>query len=414
MIHFSDTIHSQFKPFNAAENYFDFSWLPGKLGNRKFKQVCLNGTKLVVKESRVHSKTRFIDVAKRVAIIASYATLFIPAIMLGIKGYYRSRYQISTAQPKKAGTYKAAGHAMGETAKKVRIASYNLLFPQMAYNEKLDKKKATAIGYSQDSEGNVYENSQFRTPLAIQNMLHSKADIVCLQEVNSKIYQQIKNDKKLSAKYHFSILGAHNPQHGVCVLYNKKMFQDVSAKANGVFHRVSLNGAKIKNKNRTHLHLDLKDKVTGKELRVISCHMEDPRSFTTGKKDTHAKEVLKTALEGAHQENRITIVAGDMNQDQFGDAPVSDKSKIAHPDLKLASAFKGFFEAGFAVDDDLSPSEYYKVNNFFDNSPLVEKDRRIDWIFAKGAKPMPINPQGLHIDKRASDHRLVLAEIELA
>ena len=111
------------------------------------------------------------------------------------------------------------------------------------------------------------------------------------------------------------------------------------------------------------------------------------------------------------------IIAGDMNQDQYGDA--DDGGERRAPDLRAASAFQPFFSNGFEVVDDLSPTEMKRADPQDFNSPVVEGDekRRIDHVVAKVnglGVVLKLKAHELHrFDVNGSDHKMVAMRIRL-
>lgn len=297
-----------------------------------------------------------------------------------------------------------------DTAGKISILTYNVLFPQMP--GKHESPFSTEIGYSQDINGNIYENSAFRQEIALKNILNSKNDINCLQEVSKDFFDKLsvaleKEGYKGEWRY-------HNRRHGVAIFYKQDKFQKLhSFQGHFAVQKVDQNGKKLTfpdgkpdlNK-RVHLVVDLKHKTSQKVLRIASCHFHDP-SILEGTKTGHVDAVMQSLNEKSDYLLDKIVVAGDFNQDQWGD---KENLQIT-PDLRHASALQSLFKEGFLVDDDLSPSEYKRSDPKDFNSSLIPKDRKIDHIFVKSLDGNLVQPVSVPFDRfdpRASDHRAVI------
>jgi endonuclease/exonuclease/phosphatase family metal-dependent hydrolase len=238
-----------------------------------------------------------------------------------------------------------------------------------------------------------------------KNILKSNLDVICVQEVTGDMIKKLKSTE-LGKKYHL-IWSEHAPNsHGVGILYKKNRFkvlnQMTSQCGYGIpdAHRLG----QTFSKKRTHVIIDLKDSTTQKVHRVVSGHFPDPRDFAKAEKGTYVTKVIESAAAAASYEVDQTIIAGDMNQDEWGDFGTS-KPSVGSP--TLATAFQPFVTRGFRADKNLDASEYDKAD--FDNGHIFSKGRRIDWVWVKGAKPthLPIK----RFDPRGSDHRLVAVSV---
>lgn len=112
-----------------------------------------------------------------------------------------------------------------ETASRISVLTYNVLFPQLP--GKHESPFSTEIGYSQDHEGNVYENSAFRQEIVLQNILNSKSDIHCLQEVSQDHFNKLSaalEKEGYKGEYRY-----HNRKHGVAIFYKQDKFQQLDS-----------------------------------------------------------------------------------------------------------------------------------------------------------------------------------------
>ena len=283
--------------------------------------------------------------------------------------------------------------------------------------------------HSDELHEEIYENSKERTKIMINNLLNADLDIVCLQEVSnlkygglSSIYDNIISNKLLIEKYNFTELRIHpilRYSHGVMILYKKK-FKFISDKF------VTIQSAKNKERFCSIVSLE----YNGKKICVVSCHFYDPRDY-----DTHEGKVIQmnsvlTAIK--EKECDLKIIAGDFNQDQYGDLNVEGKPIDPWEPFgpKKASVFKPLsldtedITQRYTFDDDLSPSEYTK--NIDPKTPSTYnttiipkineygKTRRIDWIFCNDKQGQVPKTISLHnFDFRASDHSLKAVSIYL-
>lgn len=294
-----------------------------------------------------------------------------------------------------------------KTAEKIRLGTYNILFPQIKFPP---NKFCTTIGYSADENGKLYNNIDSRLEIIQKNLHGAKLDVVCLQEVTKKIYNILS--EAFANDYHL-IWAAHpNSFHGVAVLYKKGRFSKLSSSPIAVSiptHDKTAGSTFLK--ERIHLMVDLQDVTSKKVFRVVSCHLLDPRDHIN--KDIHVKEVVDS-VEPMSEDYCIdrTIIAGDMNQDQFGDKGVKGpqdlkKSNSTTNDLNHISAFKPLLEHHFYTDGNLAPSSFYKTN--YENGPILASKRRIDWIWSKNFQP--VSEELPSFDNTGSDHALVVSTI---
>ena len=128
----------------------------------------------------------------------------------------------------------------------------------------------------------------------------------------------------------------------------------------------------------------------------------------------------------------LNIIAGDFNQDQYGD--LNEKGDLIDPSEPhgpiKASVFKPLsldtedITQRYTFDDDLLPSEYTKHIDLKTpstyNTTIIPKTyidgetRRIDWIFCNDKNGRAPNTISLHnFDFRASDHSLKAVSINL-
>lgn len=313
------------------------------------------------------------------------------------------------------------------TAKKVHVTvgSYNILFPQTF---PITHKIATAVGYHENAAGEFVDNSAYRIQVISKNICRANLDVNCLQEVSKEFFETLQknlrenyegvwaphdgNMPKPGSSHQVNNDGSiFNPKlnkHGVAIFYKKDQFDMLQSYANFFIND------KIR---KRHLMLDLQDKKTGLVTRYATCHLTDPRQWTGQNKTQHIDAVLKDA----HRDYKVDmiVIAGDMNQDQFGDLPTNK------PDLLSATAFQplvinGYKHGAENLDPKNFPSTEVKKgdNDYSPSGKLVTTGRMIDHIFVKSVNPnikptIKLPPIPKIFDERGSDHKMVVSVISL-
>lgn len=312
----------------------------------------------------------------------------------------------------------------------LNLATYNVLFSQKEGDHQ--NKFNTPAGYSQDHTGNVKPNDAWRLELKTKSIISANPDTLALQEITD---EEFKHYQRALPGYVGVFSGTHTDlvSHGVAIFYKADQFQLLGAQKGSFQGQKRENGVLKKTKKglpsysrRSHLLLDLQDKKTGTIVRVVSCHLVDPRDWIGHEKSAHAAAVVKHALEKSlHYKVDLVAVCGDMNQDQFGDDPTNKRRK----DIKSITAFRPFAHQ-FVHDNSKRPTEYDKnpndPNGF--NGLMQSTKRKIDWIFLKKSeevaltqKPVRLDWQRLTeqhseltpgtIDIRGSDHILTMTQV---
>lgn len=321
----------------------------------------------------------------------------------------------------------------------ITIGTYNILFPGK-FNEYY-VPSGSPVGFNylpspyKPNSGKfhqvIFENSVMRRDIMINNLINADLDIVCLQEVSnvgslSSVYTTIVNNELLKDQYNFSKLQIHptfsdvgNVGHGVMILYKKKKFNLISDDS------VLIPNAKNR-KLRFCSIVSLE--YNKKKICVVSCHFYDSRDYIKNK-NIQMDNVLAAINK---KECDLNIIAGDFNQDQYGDLNVNGELIYSREPNgpKKASVFKPLsldtedITQRYTFDDDLLPSEYTK--NIDSKTPstynttIIPKTniygatRRIDWIFCNDKNGRVPNTISLHnFDFRASDHSLKAVSINL-
>ena len=293
------------------------------------------------------------------------------------------------------------GVNVAKTAQAITVGTYNILFPQMSMPP---NQYSTDMGYDVNDQNVPVENSATRLPRIVKNIRDSNLDVICLQEVVSETFDKLVAEL---GKDYTIVWAPHEKFHGVGIMYKNKVFNERFKKLEHVdVPLVNTATGEIFNKKRAHIMIDLE--LKGSVYRIVSCHLQDPREFKTNK-DLHVKEVVQRTLntpppEGSNYTIARYIIAGDMNQDQHADI---GETNVPFESEKWASCFQPFLDNDFNVDGNYSSSEWTK--EFKQNALPVSKNRRIDWIWLKDLRPVPINLSGQ--DQLASDHSLVASTI---
>lgn len=375
---------------NPFENYWFFEGVSDRLGYHKYNAVNSGGKVIEILKtsdpSHPLSKT-ILTIVK----LFSLLTVIVPAAMLAGKFLYRWNHRFRLhPQPLSIN-------------ERITVGTYNILFPQSLDPAGKPAKFSTNIGFSADDKGKLYENSAFRVGIIAKNILTADLDIVCVQEMTDHMEGALTTS--LKEKYSLKWI-KHQKFHGVGILYKKDKFDLLAEKVLNltVLMEDSLNPGLYSPSRRVHILQDLLDKTTKKVFRVVSSHMFDPRSLQDIEKQTN--DVI-TFAESDPQGYLIdrTIIAGDMNQDQFGDAKSPPQGVT--PSENLATSFKPFIKEAYHVDGNLDSTEYEKKEA--DKGPMVEKGRCIDWIWVRDIKPEHLPVQ--NFDCRGSDHALVASVI---
>jgi endonuclease/exonuclease/phosphatase family metal-dependent hydrolase len=314
------------------------------------------------------------------------------------------------------------------TAGKVSVLTYNILFPQT--NGMHENPFSTGIGYSQSGD-TVFENSAQRIPIIIQNIKNADMDVNCLQEVTKGVFDKIQ----ASLPGYEGVYAQHKSKslapnaHGVAIFYKKHrfvhladtltIFQQQKKDENGKLEFYPIDPSNPNKPTapvmlrRAHLMTDLKDKLTGKITRFVSCHLDDPRNAIGLEKQAHVKRVVYSALDfkkTAYKPDNV-VIAGDFNQDQWGDASRKQTVKTSTPNMKRATALQPFFTNNFVADGNLDSTEFERQNPKYFNSAIVPQNRKIDHIYVKS---MNSNAQPTYLplhnfNTAGSDHRAIAA-----
>ncbi len=325
-------------------------------------------------------------------------------------------------QPLKYGVVAPKCILVTEAIESFVIGTYNVLFPQPFIKGKF----SSSAGYSVTSDNMVIPNDTWRRQIKIMNILTSNPNCLALQEVTQDEFDEYQS--KLTG--YSGMLCLHpNAVHGVAIFYKTAEFHLIGA-IEGAFHQQIVKNNKDGSlttftKSRVHLIADLQDKLSGMILRIVSCHLFDPRDQPKEKKCRHLEAVVTHANIRMEYALDMTAICGDLNQDQYGDdVTLHLKENAKAVGWQFISAF-GPFIGKYGIDNNLRPTEYQKDLSKVDGE-MISTKRKTDWIFIKiGNSIHEFKNKGIVLksgkypnlmidehDLRGSDHALTLTRIE--
>lgn len=312
------------------------------------------------------------------------------------------------------------------------VGTYNILSPQP--EGKHYDKRTSALGYEQTALGYIRPNTEFRREIIIKNLITADLDIYCLQEVVQEEFQALLDN--LSESGYHGIYAPHNPaaqyasssnlSDGVAILFKAHKFSVLNITPSpfvyqsttpSVFNPFQQGCQSFL--QRAHLITDLQDAQTGTIFRLVSCHLIDPCLFQSRSEKTLQVEALlqstsDDALTPLPYPIETIIVAGTMNQDQYGDADLDYQGGMQYPDLTQSTLFQPFWRQGYFFDGSFTPSEYKRKVMLDFNCQVISSRRKVDYIFVKttALEDLSLLPHEInYFDNRGSDHKLVASEI---
>ena len=355
---------------NIFDNYWYLDGLSEKFGYQRFKQLNIRGDMIEVTEAPSVVLTLYTIFISFIKFLTMW-TVIVPAITMAGKTNFRLTHSFVLSEKPL------------ELAERIRVGTYNVLFPQKMING-APSKFGNNVGYNLDGKGVLLENSEMRTEIIAKNILRADLDVICLQEITDEMGQDLKEVLKDSYELKWVKHGIHD---GVGILYKNNKFDLLNEQTSTIHVQMEdlLNpGSYQPSPPRTQLRLDLKDMNTDKIFRIVSCHMFDPNSLQN--KEDQTKKVIEFAEEtpGDYTLDRI-VIAGDMSQDQFGDAQSPPQNVM--PSEKLAPSFQPFIDGDYHVDGNLESTEYEK--KLPGNGKINSRNRRPDWIWVEKMQANP-------------------------
>lgn len=226
------------------------------------------------------------------------------------------------------------------------IGTLNILHPHFA------KKHNTKEGLGQNGKSNWHTRKDKVAALISQSNL----DVICLQEISQQSNQDLQ--EKVTKEYEIAHV-SRSRGDGLAIYFKKARFEKMNfvALADGL------------------CFIDLKDRTTGKVVRVANCHLHGGNQQHRGKKQ------IETLL--AQVNEPISVITGDFN---------ADESKLTQADSKFSALLK----AGFQHDGNLDKT--------------CTTGRHIDWIWCRGLAP---HHHEIAQNEEVSDHLLSASSIPL-
>ncbi|MCB1149505.1 MAG: endonuclease/exonuclease/phosphatase family protein [Chlamydiia bacterium] len=261
------------------------------------------------------------------------------------------------------------------------IGTQNVLYPQPpAYSGEVPER-ASPFGYDKGEDGMMHENWVRRKAVHLNNFSQALPDILCLQEVTWRVFEDFQHTLCLIG-YALQYQCHPTSGHGVAIAWKNSRF--------GLLHAHTGSFA-YGSQTRAHLVVRLMELTTKKTVQVACCHLFDPRDLTD--KKSHIQAVATTLSQFKAD---LSAVAGDFNQDQYGDLAQGEDESAPRPRKKcsLISYLKG---------------------RRFKCAPFVKttergKERHIDHIFVQGRTPEYVE---VPTDPSASDHLYFSVKVQL-
>ncbi len=429
---------------NAFENYFYVEGITSKLGGNKYSVITERGNTALLRPDK--RSASFTQKALSLLKLASYFTVIIPLIMLCGKIVYRQSHKFLLSQkkivqsqpfqnrdiqppkpnpltnhtitpitnPKINPTQPQVNPKVLSLAERITVGTYNILFPQKFTKTGDLPPIRTDMGYGVDKEGKYFENSAFRVGVIANNILKSNLDVITLQEVTPDVKEDLQ--KRLGKDYDIYYAQHKKAAHGVAVAFKKHKFTKLSIQTKTATFPTNFNN-KPGEQTRSHIMIDIQDIATNKVFRVVSAHATDPRDLKATEKGLHVNKILHDVEAFKPQGYTVdrTILAGDWNQDQWGNR---GEVRPATPGAHQASAFQELFKKNFHVDTNLNSTEFGvdKISDLENlqggalKDVLKSRERRIDWLFVQNVQPEYLELPDQ--DLRGSDHKLTAVTVK--
>lgn len=291
--------------------------------------------------------------------------------------------------------------------KQLTIGTYNILKPESDYFiKKFSKTYHPSIYIGVDVTGK--SNWDTRKNIIMQNIFSSNLDLICVQEVVRKFVPEFSHSLKNKGYAFQWIAHSDHPSpwtHGVGIAYKVSKFEEVIANF-GTFVHDFFKTKKGSLKPRRHQIVELKDKHSKEITRIASVHLHDCRDvYPSSKRPLQIKQVIDDLEKRfAHR----YIIAGDFNQDQYGDMIKGKKNFKSRPS-NIEKVLRSHF---YATDENYGSTTFRRDKNNLEK--IVENKRKIDWIFVKSQsdKLQSINVSSFDFNPQASDHKLVATSVK--
>lgn len=294
------------------------------------------------------------------------------------------------------------------------VGCENILYPQR--NNKHANRYSTNLGYEKTPNG-IKPNTEERLKITYDNLRRCRLNFFGLSEVTRENFDFLNTALKTAG--YGGIFALHTGSfHGVALFYQVNRF-DVEQIFIGSFQHLSETHQESKVHTRCHIIADLFDKNIEEMLRVTSCHLFDPRSFTNNYgPDQHVRSLVYDIhnLQMVDPRYLCSFVLGDFNIDQFvvpnEDLP-EQKEFVGY---EGAPSFAPLVEMGYEMDNDYEPSELMRAKPEEFSGRLINTGRKIDYNFAAALSDgvsFSLTPLLLtHFNNRGSDHKLIATRAE--
>lgn len=259
-------------------------------------------------------------------------------------------------------------------ASSLRIATYNLWNP--IFEEK----------YSGQNTWNQ------RLPFILENMISSKSDVICLEEVGKSTYLDLIQNSEINARY-TSFYISHAPskqgqkegRDGLAFFYNPEKVTLVKLVQ-------SLDGTRPTHRRDFYVDLKLNEqRDIPVQFRVACTHLDSGKDLTIGNRQLSAlvEEILQI---DNGTELDFVLVCGDFNEGE---------NEPSRPRYEIMQ------NAGFVTDGSVDTTRPEALN--------VRHNGHVDWMYFKKISTLNFNlisviPIG---DEKASDHKLTMTDIEI-
>jgi endonuclease/exonuclease/phosphatase family metal-dependent hydrolase len=253
----------------------------------------------------------------------------------------------------------------------LRVATYNIWNP--IFEEKYSGK-------------NSWEQ---RLPYIVQTISGSQADLLLLQEVSEKSYQDLIQQKEIQEKYRFfyfphypSQVGQQEGRDGLALFFNPQKMKE--------YHLFrSAEGTRPTHRRDFYMDFEMPINQRFIHFRVATTHLDSSQDLEIG--HHQLKYLIQDVLNPITlQKIDFIIVTGDFNEGE--EEPIRSRAKIMQ-------------ETGFITDGSTLSTRSESVE--------VRHKGHVDWIYFKKISSLPfilipLKPIG---DAQASDHRLLMTEV---
>ena len=228
-----------------------------------------------------------------------------------------------------------------------------------------------------------------RLPFIVQNIISAETDVICLEEVSEKSYLELIQNPEIRNNFttHYISHAPSQPaqkegRDGVAFFYRTEKVTLIKFVQSGV-------GTRPSHRRDYYADLKLKEPVdTPVKFRIAGTHL-DSTDLMIG--DTQLSSLVEDVLKSNDEELDFAVVCGDFNEGE---------------DEPLRPRYEMMQNAGFITDGSTETTRPEALD--------VTHKGHVDWIYVKKISALDFDlissaPIG---DERASDHKLILTDIE--